>query len=113
VDEAELEEATRYYASRGDGMLQEITSKIQQMHKQFGGTNDGCVESGSSMGGEEGGAGRDLTLEEVIGVLQTLSDKVGEATDRYAEDFKSQYGLPNNQTLMMQFQQGMMEMSEE
>lgn len=92
-------------------MIQEITSKIQQMHKQFGGTNDGSGDSNSA-GGEEV-SGRDLTLEEVVGVLQTLSDKVGEATDNFVETFKSQHGLPNNQTLMMQFQQGMMEMSEQ
>ena len=114
MDEVELEEATRYYASRGDGRLQEIVSKMQLMHKQFGGSNDGDDESGRGGSGDAGsGETKDMSLGEVIGILQTLSEKVGQATDRYVEEFKSRHGLPQSQDLMMQFQQGMLEMSEQ
>lgn len=89
--------------------MQEIVSKIQQMHKQFGGTNDG-TESGPGGGGEEV---QEMSLGEIVGILQTLSEKVGQATDRYVEEFKSTHGLPSSQATMMQFQQGMMELSEQ
>lgn len=83
------------------------------MHKQFGGEN-----SSTQVGGSTGDASssamistQELNLSQVINLLQTLSEKVNTATDQFIEEFKETYGSPNGSN-MMQFQQGMLQMSE-
>lgn len=109
VEEGELEEAALYYSSRGDAKLKEIISKIQLMHKQFGGENPStsAAEGASSAMVSS----QELSLGQVISLLQTLSEKVNAATDSFIEEFKETYGMPGGSN-MMQFQQGMMQMSE-
>merc|ERR1712000_563393 len=71
---------------------------------------------GSSAGGSGsqrgGGGSKDMSLGEVIAVLQALSERVGNGTDEYVEEFKRVNGLPESKDAMMRFQQGMLEMSE-
>lgn len=83
------------------------------MHKQFGGENNSTSSASSSSGGSGAGGGSDqeLSLTQVIRLLQDLSDKVNEATDNFIEEFKETYGHPSGSN-MMQFQQGMLQMSE-
>lgn len=115
VDESELEEAATYYSENGDAKLKEIISKIELMHKQFGGENNstrgGSAVSAGGSGGDSGGSSQELSLNQVIRLLQDLSDKVNEATDQFIEEFKETYGQPNGGN-MLQFQQGMLQMSE-
>lgn len=83
------------------------------MHKQFGGENAG-TQSSTSTTSETSNAvvsSQELSLGQVINLLQSLSEKVNEATDSFIEEFKETYGMPSRSNIM-QFQQGMMQMSE-
>jgi hypothetical protein len=110
IEEGELEEAALFYSTRGDAKLKEIISKIQLMHKQFGGENpstQAAMDSSSNAVTSQ----QELTLSQVINLLQSLSEKVNAATNQFIEEFKETYGLPKGNN-MMQFQQGMLQMSE-
>jgi hypothetical protein len=108
-----------FYSNNGDAKLKEIISKIQLMHKQFGGVNDGSFINTSSSSSSSssavqagGGSDRALSLPDLISLLQTLTGKVSSATDEFIIDFKERYGLPKTQDLMQKFEEGMMRLSE-
>ena len=80
------------------------------MHKQFGGENpstQGAMDTSSTAMTSQ----QELSLSQVINLLQSLSERVNDATDQFIEEFKETYGMPNGSN-MMQFQQGMLQMSE-
>jgi hypothetical protein len=106
ISESELQEAKEYYERNGDKTIKEITSKIKKMYGEFGGDVDE---------GDQGAVERKktLSLDDIVEVIQTLSDRVGAATDAFVTAFKKQYGHPNSAELLNLFQEGMIKMTEE
>lgn len=90
----------------------EIVNKIRRMHKEFGGENDGD-EGGAGATATPKAANKNIDFETVCEILQTLAERVGNATDAYAGAFIEQYGPPQSPDLVERFQQGMLLMSEE
>jgi hypothetical protein len=104
-----------FYSQRGDGKLKEIISKIQLMHKQFGGENPSTQRGGAGGGGGGGSSTalevKELSLARVIQLLKSLSEKVNSATDQFIDEFIETHGQPSPSN-MMYFQQGMLQLSE-
>jgi hypothetical protein len=112
IEESELEEAAMFYSQRGDGKLKEIISKIQLMHKQFGGENPSTQRGGAGGGGTSTALEvKELSLARVIQLLKSLSEKVNSATDQFIDEFIETHGQPSPSN-MMYFQQGMLQLSE-
>jgi Ni,Fe-hydrogenase I large subunit len=101
-----------FYSQRGDAKLTEIISKIQLMHKQFGGENP-STQTATATGSTSTAVvdAKELSLGQVIQLLQNLSEKVNSATDQFIEEFVETYGQPSASN-MMYFQQGMLQLSE-
>lgn len=107
VDEDELEEATNYYANSGDKLLGEILEKIKKIHYEFGG--DSLDDDDSSSKRER----KTLAFDTIIEILESLSDKVADATEAYVTQFKKVHGLPTSYELKEKFQVGMIQLSDQ
>lgn len=90
-----------------DPKISEIVSKIRKMHSEFGGENDDSEVRTVSKSKVA------LTIEKATQILESLSDKVSNATESYCQAFKTEYGVPDSPLLQQKFQAGMMEISEE
>lgn len=118
VDEEEIEEAVVFYTKKGNSKLIEISYRINQLYKEFGGeieededqTSDPNAPSGS---GATNANNDTLTLDEVVAILEALAESMNELMDGYMSSFKSKYGIPTSQELLERFQAGMMKLSEE
>ena len=107
IDADELDDATDYYGKNGHKEIKAITNKINILHREFGGNvevDDDENDSGNPL--------RDLSVQEVVEILETLAERMGDVTDSYVEQFKEEHGIPDQHTIMA-FQEGMMALSEE
>lgn len=107
VEESELEEAVDEYTRGGDVELREIVSKLKAIHYQFGGEGDPAdlAQQEADDGSE------DLSLDDLLVVIDTLAGRIAEQMDDYILDFKEQHGLPMG-PLMEQFHIGFMRLTE-
>ena len=107
VDADELDDATEYYSKNGRKDIKEITNKINILHREFGGNVE--VDDEEDV---DGNPIRDLAVQEVVEILETLAERMGDVTDSYVEEFKEAHGIPDQHTIMA-FQEGMMALSED
>ena len=108
VDEDEVEEAVEYYTKRGHEELIAINQNITMLYKQFGGeVDEGEDLAAAGDGGGAAGSG-EYTLEMVVGMMQSLTEKMVRSTDEYTGEFISKNGVPSTQAEVERFQLGLM-----
>lgn len=130
IDEQELEEAVNFYIDHYNKSVEnqedspkktnkvvinhsitkeliEITKRIRIIYKEFGGDID---EDGNAI--SNNGESKDYSLEEAIELMKSLSTKMLDSTDSFAEDFKENYGVPSTMDEMNQFQEGLLAITE-
>jgi len=116
AEESELEDAVNTYV-RTEPELREIVEKIKTLHYQFGGDKDEDDEEGDGQGlgeGNEANGGaalREIPLDELIEVIEEMTERISDAMDDYISNFKDSYGVPD-QSNIEQFQQGFMQLTE-
>jgi hypothetical protein len=112
VDEGEVEDARAFYIRTGNKDIKEAYDKIKTIHKEFGG--DVEVEEEEDDGLDvDGQPLRELTVQDVVAILETLAERMGEVTDNYVEEFIHEHGIPHNNSTITAFQEGMMGLSED
>jgi len=92
----------------GHKELKDVVNRINTLHKEFGGS----VEVDDGDGEDNGRPVRDLSVVEVVALLETLAERMGDVTDSYVEEFKAEHGVPTEATIGA-FQEGMMSLSED
>ena len=85
-----------------------MVNRINTLHREFGGS----VEVDEGEGDDDGRPVRDLSVAEVVALLETLAERMGDVTDSYVEEFKAEHGVPSEATIGA-FQEGMMSLSED
>lgn len=108
IDEDELEEAVDVYTKENDAELIEIVRQIKSVYKQFGGdvVDDEEPESESNQNM------KDLSLEELLLLLNKLSSEMKVNTDKYAQKFVEDNGPPSNHKMVEQFHLGLLQLTE-
>lgn len=107
----ELEEAVDEYYST-DKEIEGYVNNVRKLIVKFGGEveSDELVPSGSAGGGAGAasrGDGSMESLENMLGILEDLKERVLQATEEYATAHLSMHGPPTDQQSIMDFQQGM------
>lgn len=105
IDEDELEEAVTYYTKRGHEELILINKNIINLYKQFGGV---VAEEEDAAVAENGADLAEFTLDKVIALLNVLTQKMMEVTERYTAAFIEDNGRPSSHADLEQFQLGLM-----
>ena len=113
VDESEVDDAVTTYIREGNNQLRDINEKIQLLYQNFGGDSKSSTGSGnSSISMMENSFGdKEINVTKLIEMLELLANLTTAFTNEFVERFKSEHGLPNQQTVL-QFQEGMMELSQ-
>jgi len=118
VDDDELEEAVNEYIEAGDVELIRISKQIHQIFKHFGAeieeeqpkaTHKAPTPSTSKASAS---ASTFDDLDDLIRVLKKISKLTTEKTEDFIETFVSNYGLPTSEQVAMQFQHGLMYISQ-
>lgn len=98
-----------YYEEK-NADLRDIIYKIKALYNDFGGDIE--IDSAPNVTVEE--VDDDLTLQDLLTLLQKLSDNMSVRLKKYADQFIDTHGLPNSSPELKQsFQMGMMALSEE
>ena len=113
VEEHEVEEATYYYIEHGNATLKEAGKKIRLIYKEFGGEVEESADFEVDQTGASQRSSVNLGVKEIVGVLNSIGEKMSNATDGYIETFVQTYGSPNSPELLESFQTGMIALSEE
>jgi hypothetical protein len=110
AEESELEDAVNVYVNT-DAQVREIVDKIKLINYQFGGDRD---EEAEESGGLSSSAdvGREVTLDELIEVLNDLTENISEGMDEYITEFKETNGVPDESNMEL-FHHGFMRITEE
>ena len=61
---------------------------------------------------DKSSAGKELTLDEVIAVLEMLAESMDSGFDDYVSTYKSQFGIPSTQQAFENFQLGIANMTD-
>jgi len=104
-DDDELEEAVQFYILEGNEKLAEISDKIKSIYKEFGGD----VEVDAPEASE---AAQGLSEDNVVELMQGLSDKMAYNTDIFCSQFIENFGAPTTIQGMEQFQMGLMQIAD-
>lgn len=113
VDESEVDDARTYYIHMGNKEIKEAYHKVKTIHKEFGGDVEVDDDEEEDELDADGRPLRELSVQDVVGILETLAERMGEVTDNYVEEFINEHGIPNNKTIITAFQEGMMGLSED
>ena len=109
AEEAELEDAVTTYQS-SEAQLKEYVQKIKALNYQFGG--DDLSASDTANGTGLGEPLVEMSIDEVVEVIGTLTDRINDAMDDFVNGFKEQHGEPDQSALGFQFQFGLMQLTE-
>ena len=110
VEDCEIEEAVDYYEEK-NSELKDIVHKIKTLYNDFGGDIE--IET-TQVTAVEDVEDEELSLQDLLLLLQKLSDNMSSRLRKYADQFIDSHGLPNNSPELKQsFQMGMMALSEE
>jgi len=82
MDEEDLEEAVTTYIQEGDIELRDISERIRQIYKGLGG------DMGDDSKSTEKGSGKEVTLNDVLQVLNLLLSKSAEKLEDFLSDTK-------------------------
>lgn len=98
-DEEELEDAVTYYSNKGQGKLSDIVYQIKVLYKEFGGDVDisSYQSSNDKVNASNDSESKEISLEEIVNLLDLLGERVNEITDQYCASFIKLNGiiLPN------------------
>mmetsp|Transcript_12367 Transcript_12367/g.27794 ORF Transcript_12367/g.27794 Transcript_12367/m.27794 type:complete len:278 (-) Transcript_12367:119-952(-) len=103
----ELEEACAFYMKEGDEELTQICKSIRAIYRQFGGDVDDEEDASA-----DGGALADMSVDEVVGLMEELGKHMLQATDDYCAKFIDESGIPRTQAHLEAFQMGQMKLSQ-
>jgi hypothetical protein len=110
AEESELEDAVNVYVNT-DAQVREIVDKIKLINYQFGGDRDEEAEESGGLS-SSADAGREVTLDELIEVLNDLTENISEGMDEYITEFKETHGVPDESNMEL-FHHGFMRITEE
>jgi hypothetical protein len=122
VDDDEFEEAVTTYLDAGDEQIVELSKILKKVYQRFGGevpddeeesqavttTSTSQQKSGSL---SKSSKKKTISLNDLLQLLQLLSERILATTSEYAEEFVSQYGKQTSmsQSLALTFQGGLVE----
>lgn len=109
IDEDELEEAVDTYIEQGDDALKHFSEQLKMIYKQFGGE----VASEQAEAVAKRGESFDMSLEDVVTLLEEMVEMMVSHIDQYCEQFVAAYGVPKEQAAVNKFQMGLMQVTEE
>jgi len=109
AEEVELEDAVTTYQST-EAQLKEYVQKIKALNYQFGGDDLSTSETEDGTGHAEPLV--EMSIDEVVEVIGTLTERINDAMDDFINEFKEQHGEPDQSALGFQFQFGLMQLTE-
>lgn len=94
-EEEELKDAVSYYSNKGQGKLSEIVYQIKVLYKEFGGDVDisSYQTSNDKLNASNSGESKELSLEEIVNLLDLLAERVNELTNQYCAAFIKHKGI--------------------
>jgi len=106
VEEYELEDAVNTYTAEGNKTLAEMQERIRLLYKAFGGDMPEA-ENEAEAGDLDS---KELGLETVLTMLQSLGEHLYQQTDEYCKEFINTHGRPTADNMAL-FQEGLVEIS--
>ena len=86
--------------------MKNIKERIRTIYKEFGGDIDDDNNNNNNGNSNSENNDKDMTLDEVLGALKSLNDKVESAGEGFIKQFKEKYGVPDSAELLQAFQEG-------
>lgn len=113
VLEEEVEEAVTTYIKMGRGDIEDIAKQIKLIYREYGGDVyiEGEDEFEDIPGSET--SNREMTLEQLLSVVDVITIKMQEVTKIFIDDFIEKHGKPTNSTDVMRFNQSLMSLGQE
>lgn len=118
VDDDEFEEAVNAYIAAGDKEIVSLAATLKKLYVNFGGEVEEDEEEETSAvattkGKAKTATSNEISYEQLLQLLQLLSNAVLETTDDYAGKFVAKNGIPSDIAGLQQFQLGLMSLTEE